>query len=131
MLYEHFNKSLWDKIGEQDQSFFAEVDELRAKVDQIKTVCFQTLHEKGQRKTFEVPLILSKTVPRELKEICNRLQLREKEYVQYLKEKQRNRIATENSASIDKSYYKDLNNSRILYELEDRNNFNLTDSKKP
>ena len=126
MLYEYFNKTLWDKIGQQDDNFFDEVDELRAKVAQIKTVCFEEFNESSSKIVFEIPLLLRRNIPKELREVCNRLELKEKDYIQILKRKQEQSIKKLNLDVISKFYYKDTNNSRIYHEFRNRTDFNLT-----
>ena len=126
MLYEYFNKTLWDKIGQQDDNFFDEVDELRAKVAQIKTVCFEEFYESSSKIVFEIRLLLRRNIPKELREVCNRLELKEKDYIQILKRKQEQSIKKLNLDVISKFYYKDTNNSRIYHEFRNRTDFNLT-----
>ena len=126
MLYGHFNKSLWDKIRQQDQGFFDEVQELRAKVAQIKTVCFKDFNESASSKAFEVPLYMRDNVPKELYDICYRLKIREQEYVRILKDKQKELIKQFNLETISRSYYQDVDDSRIYYEFRNRTDFNIT-----
>lgn len=114
-MYQHFNKSLWEKIDEQGDGFWDEVREFQAKVKQIKDVCFE---ENTYTKTFELPLILRRNVPSELKEICNKLRLKDKEYIKILKEKQSRRISDANLKLINDRFYRDFNDSRILFEYE-------------
>jgi len=124
LLYEFFNKSLWDKIEQQGEGFFEEVDDFKAKAAQTKTVCFADIADaKGQ---LEIPLLLRDSIPIELKQICNKLKLREKEYVKLLKEKQKEFVRQANLELINKYYAKDSSYSRIYYELRNRTTFNTT-----
>lgn len=131
MLYDHFNKSLWDKIGQQDQSFFDEVDEFKSKVAQVNVVCFKDLNEANSKRTFEIPLMLKRNIPSELKDICKRLKYKDKEYIRILKDKQNDFIKKMNQYYIGKFYYQLANQSRIFYEFENREDFNLTRTNSP
>ena len=41
-LYEFFNKTFWDKIARQDQTFFQEVRQLRQKVNELEAECIDS-----------------------------------------------------------------------------------------
>ena len=115
MLYQHFNKSLWVKIDQQGDGFWEEVREFQAKIKQIQEVCFE---ENTYTNVFELPLILRRNVPGDLKEICHKLRLRDKEYIKILKEKQGRRILDSNLRLINDRFYREFNDSRILFEYE-------------
>ena len=126
MLYDHFNKSLWEKIKQQGEGFFDEVEDFRAKVAQIQTVCFKELNESISKKVFEAPLLMRNSIPKEMRDLCSKLKRRDKEYVQVLKDKQKELVNQINLDVISRSYYQDVNDNRIYYEFRNRTNFNVT-----
>ena len=124
MLYEFFNKSLWNKIEQQGEGFFGEVDDFKAKAAQIKTVCFKDIADSNGQ--LEVPLLLRDSIPIELKQICSKLKLSGKEYVQLLKDKQKEFVKQAHLEVVNKYYVQDVNYSRIYYEFRNGTIFNLT-----
>ena len=103
------------KINQQGDGFWDEVREFQAKIKQIQEVCFE---ENTYTKAFELPLMLRRNVPSDLKEICQKLRLKDKEYIKILKEKQSRRILDSNLKLINDRFYREFNDSRILFEYE-------------
>lgn len=83
-LYDSFNKTLWNKIANQDYTFYQEVKELRRKVKSLEEECIhslQTNHDTG-----EVEITL-RTAPNINKYLCDKMTMKEESYIVYLKKK--------------------------------------------
>ncbi len=115
MLYQHFNKSLWDKIGQQGDDFFAEVENFRSMVDQITNTCFENTRASN---SFEVPIVLKTEVSEEMGELCEKLMRQDRTYIKILKEKQRKSILNENRKLVDEKFYRESDDSRIYFAYE-------------
>ncbi len=115
MLYQHFNKSLWDKIGQQGDDFFAEVENFRSMVDQITNTCFE--NERASN-SFEVPIVLKTEVSEEMRELCEKLMRQDRTYIKILKAKQKKSIQDENRKLVDEKFYRESDDSRIYFAYE-------------
>ena len=112
MLYDHFNRTFWEKIKQQGEGFQAEVTNFKFKVAQVTEICFERFHKV---KAFELPITQKNNIPKELKDVCQKLRLSEKEYIRLLKDKQKERIRQSNLKALSKVFYKEKNNFRVFY----------------
>lgn len=84
-LYGFFNKTFWNKIAKQDETFFHEVEELRRKVKNVEEHCvqsYQTNHDTG-----EVEIKLFAYTANVNIYLCEKMIMKEDSYVAYLKKK--------------------------------------------
>ena len=84
-LYEFFNKTFWDKIARQDQTFFQEVGQLRQKVNELEAECIDS--QETNQDTGEVDIKLYEHASSFNKYLCGKMTLNEENYVTYLKKK--------------------------------------------
>lgn len=84
-LYEIFNKTFWDKIARQDQTFFQEVRQLRQKVNELEAECIDS--QETNQYTGEVDIKLYEHASNFNKYLCEKMTLNEENYVTYLKKK--------------------------------------------
>lgn len=84
-LYEFFNKTFWDKIARQDQTFFQEVRQLRQKVNELEAECIDS--QETNQDTGEVDIKLYEHASNFNKYLCEKMTLYEENYVTYLKKK--------------------------------------------
>eukprot|EP00795_Rhopilema_esculentum_P007153 gene7153-12809_t len=123
MLYDHFNQTFWEKIKQQGEDFHAEVTSFKFKVAQITEICFERVHNV---KAFELPITQKNNIPKELKDVCQKLRLSEKEYIRLLKDKQKERIRQSNLKAFSKIFYKEKNNTRVFYAKDNATAANMT-----
>eukprot|EP00794_Sanderia_malayensis_P015009 gene15009-16558_t len=114
-LYQHFNKSLWDRIERQGTEFRDDLDNFRAVLTQVTQACFQ---DNTRTKYFEIPVTLKDSVNPDVRELCQKLMRKDREYIKLLKEKQRNAILRDNEALFLQRFYREANDSRIYYAYE-------------
>lgn len=84
-LYQHFNRTLWEKISKEGLHFQDEVKELRRKIWTLEKQCISSMQV--SEKTGELETILSSEIPAYNRYLCRKMTMSEKEYIAYLKEK--------------------------------------------
>lgn len=96
MLFEHFNKSLWEKIENQGESFRNELAIFREKTKQIRRACVTNVtklqHLYGAK--FVKGYSLKNDLPEPLRTFCAKMIMSENAYLNYLREKKKDRNET-------------------------------------
>jgi len=85
-LYDFFNKTFWNKIGNQDQTFYQDVKELRRKVREIEEECIHSLETNHDTGEMEIKLDTNLS-PSINKYLCEKMIMKEESYITYLKKK--------------------------------------------
>lgn len=83
MLYQYFNKTLWDEIHSEGKDFFVELREFRTKHEEIERDCL------GPSVNLE-KIVLNPDVPSINRYLCEKMLLREMEYLHYFRRKMEN-----------------------------------------
>lgn len=94
-LYDFFNKTFWNRIANQDETFYQEVKELRRKVRELEEECIHSLETNHDTGEMEIKLNtnLSPNINRYL---CGKMIMKEDSYITYLKKKFTLRLADHN-----------------------------------
>lgn len=85
-LYDFFNKTFWNKIANQDETFYQEVKELRRKVRDLEEECIRSLTTNHDTGEMDIKLYTNLS-PNINKYLCEKMTLKEESYVTYLKKK--------------------------------------------
>lgn len=83
-LYDSFNNTFWNKIANQDDTFYQEVKELRRKVKDLEEECIHSLQTNHDTGEVEIKLY---TAPNINKYLCEKMTMKEESYIAYLKKK--------------------------------------------
>lgn len=107
MLFEHFNKSLWEKIENQGDSFRNELAIFREKTKQIRRACVANVtklqHLYGAK--FVKGYSLKNDLPEPLRTFCAKMIMSENAYLNYLREKKKDRNET---IKVESMNYKEI-----------------------
>ena len=110
-LYDFFNKTFWNKISAQDQTFYQEVDKLRAKVRSLEKECIHSLET--NRDTGELEIRLNEhTIPEMSRYLCEKMTLKEESYISYLRKKYNLKFKDYNER-LRNWFYEKLNKTRL------------------
>ncbi|RMX45762.1 hypothetical protein pdam_00004141 [Pocillopora damicornis] len=110
-LYDFFNKTFWNKISAQDQTFYQEVTKLRNKVNSLEKECIHTLET--NRDTGEMEIKLNEhRIPNMNKYLCEKMTLKEESYISYLRKKYNLKLK-EDSERLRNWFYEKLNKARL------------------
>lgn len=89
-LYKYFNNSLWKNIEAQDNGFFDEVKELKSRRQNLERECIESTTVDIETGEIRFKVVQdSSTID---KYLCEKMNMGEKEYIAYLKEKARIRF---------------------------------------
>lgn len=94
LLFEYFNEAFWKKIENEGELFYKELAIFRERNGKIKRTCvtnetrLQTIYVKKQAKGY----FIRRDLPIQLQSLCKKLVTSEKDYLQYLRVKQRERV---------------------------------------
>lgn len=97
LLFDYFNKSFWEKIENEGESFYKELAIFRERKDEIERTCvtnetrLQTVYWGKRVKGYAIRTDL----PKELKTLCEKLTITENEYLGYLRGKHSKRLQNE------------------------------------
>ena len=110
-LYAFFNKTFWNKIANQDQTFYQEVKELRRKVRDLKEECIHSLPTNHDTGEMEIKLYtnLSPNIDRYL---CEKMIMKEESYITYLKKKFSLKLGDHNE-HLRYLFYSKVNKTRL------------------
>ena len=110
MLYQYFNKTLWDEIRSEGKDFFEELRQFRTKHDEMERDCL------GLSVNLE-KIALNPDVPSINRYLCEKMLFREVEYLHYFRRKMENNKKRTLTNSIGSG-----NGTRLLsVHAEDRN----------
>ena len=95
LLFEHFNRTLWNKIKMEGESFYEDLATLRWMKADLKSQCFtdQVSNQLVYGNKFVKGLTLKSDLPPELKQKCERMTSTENDYLAYLRRKRSERLA--------------------------------------
>lgn len=83
-LYDSFNKTFWNKIANQDDTYYQEVKELRRKVKNLEKECIHSLQTNHDTGEVEIKLRTAQNIN---KYLCEKMTMKEESYIVYLKKK--------------------------------------------
>lgn len=110
-LYDFFNKSFWNKIANQDQSFYQEVKELRRKVRDLEEECIHSLQTNHDTGEVEIKLYTDLS-PNINKYLCEKMTMKEENYIAYLKKKFNFKLGDHND-HLRYWFYRKVNKTRL------------------
>lgn len=110
-LYDFFNKTLWNKIANQDETFYQEVKELRRKVRDLEEECIRSLTTNHDTGEMEIKLYTNIS-PNIDKYLCEKMTLKEESYVTYLKKKFNLKLGDHND-HLRYLFYSKVNKTRL------------------
>ena len=96
MLFEHFNKSLWEKIKNEGESFREELAIFRQKIREIKQACVrnETSLQRLYANKFVKGYALKSDLPEGLRILCVKMTTPENNYLNHLRKKQKDQTET-------------------------------------
>lgn len=86
-LYKYFNQTLWERIGQQDSTFYDELQELKLKRQTLKKECLAS--SSIDQRTGEIVFKLEPNLTSFNKYLCEKMNMNEQDYIAYLKTKAR------------------------------------------
>ena len=94
LLYERFNKTLWDKIEKIGPEFYRELDTFRKKKKEVEETCLKngTFLDEAYSGVYVKSYHLKNDVPLQMKTLCERMLRNEINYVKLFRFKRTNRI---------------------------------------
>lgn len=108
-LYDSFNKTFWNKIANQDHTFYQEVRELRRKVKDLEKECIHSLQTNHDTGEVEIKLHTATNVN---KYLCEKMTLKEERYIAYLKKKFNSKLGDHNKY-LQYLFYSKVNKTRL------------------
>lgn len=95
LLFEHFNKTLWNKIKMEGESFYEDLATFRKMKADLKSQCFtdQVSNQLVYGNKYVKGLTMKSDLPPELKQKCERMTRTENNYLAYLRKKRSDRLA--------------------------------------
>ena len=110
-LYDFFNKTFWNKIANQDETFYQEVKELRRKVRDLEEECIRSLTTNHDTGEMDIKLYTNLS-PNINKYLCEKMTLKEESYVTYLKKKFNLKLGDHND-HLRYLFYSKVNKTRL------------------
>lgn len=83
MLYQHFNETLWSEVRSEGQDFFDELHEFREKHEEMERECLGEAGNFGK-------IVLNPEVSSFDRYLCEKMLLKEMEYLHYFRRKMEN-----------------------------------------
>lgn len=120
LLFEHFNKSFWEKVKNEGESFNEELAAFRQKNTAMKQACienkphFQTIYEGKLAKGHSI----REKLPRKLRMFCEKLIKSEEYYLKNLREKPQHQRTPSSSIDLPQNYNE--------HEEEDKKSWDTT-----
>ncbi|XP_077977820.1 galactosylceramide sulfotransferase-like [Glandiceps talaboti] len=108
LLYDHFNKTLWQKIREYGPSFQSDLELFRRRLDDLKSDCIEG-YEKQPKRSREVEVLKSNA-----SHICQDLGYSHDTWFAQILERQHVSMTTLNSSTFRNIRRKNARNSRLL-----------------
>ncbi|XP_057309669.1 uncharacterized protein LOC130647730 [Hydractinia symbiolongicarpus] len=146
-MYNYFNKTLWERINHQDESFWEDVKELKYLVNSVKEECLEpnrdfssttslpisssdkykekvmfrnSSEDTTVKNAFEVVNVLHQQIQVEMEPLCKRLVLSERDYIKILKDKQKQNIADEHKSMISSKYITNSTEGNFFYSVTNK-----------